>query len=579
MAGLLETLVGVVGLFFILSLMVTAITEIISQALNIRGKCLKKTLIRLLDEQSVNDFYQHRRIKALQVSSDRLPSYIPEHVVVDVVLDLLLSGQYPEFCDNDGTLKSKLAEHLSTGQEAWRVTLNTFYREEGQRIDAFRTRIEVWFNDSIDRSRGWFRRQLSWYLLFSGLILAILLNANAISLFTSFSGNDGGLSPDLGWSDSAILSLLNMDPKFLLHSAAGWLITAIGLTLGAPFWFDLLQKIVQIRAALRPGKGSASRAAPKSPVTHSRNAGSSLLRLDDGGKSSTRNAESSLLQGPANTSQSSTNTYQYRLIENCSFLCFHMAGEHAGLFAPILQTQGYRMLHGGQSTDMFSILEQRDTTYLVFHELIGQDSLNVLVDEYHSGLTPVPWLGELEGGQCATHRYYLELVDHVWAVLDNQFECLKLSSRKNLVITGWSTGAVVATLIAERLVSAEKVSLEQIEAVVTFSASRYADQTYQRYLQSLFSTALINVFHVRDVLPLIPSANLFGHAGSTVMLNDFGGIDLDPVYWFQNLNKVEFSEADLAAIDLEKLESRITMQVYSAVLKQALYRVRSGQGC
>jgi len=28
---------------------------------------------------------------------------------------------------------------------------------------------------------------------------------------------------------------------------AGWMITALALSLGAPFWFDLLNKVVQIR--------------------------------------------------------------------------------------------------------------------------------------------------------------------------------------------------------------------------------------------------------------------------------------------------------------------------------------------
>jgi hypothetical protein len=30
---------------------------------------------------------------------------------------------------------------------------------------------------------------------------------------------------------------------------SGWLITALAISLGAPFWFDLLSKIIQLRAA------------------------------------------------------------------------------------------------------------------------------------------------------------------------------------------------------------------------------------------------------------------------------------------------------------------------------------------
>jgi hypothetical protein len=35
----------------------------------------------------------------------------------------------------------------------------------------------------------------------------------------------------------------------ILVKILGWLLTAAALTLGAPFWFDLLQKFVNIRGA------------------------------------------------------------------------------------------------------------------------------------------------------------------------------------------------------------------------------------------------------------------------------------------------------------------------------------------
>ena len=37
----------------------------------------------------------------------------------------------------------------------------------------------------------------------------------------------------------------------------GWLMTAFAVTLGAPFWFDLLGKIVALRAAGNPPKKAA----------------------------------------------------------------------------------------------------------------------------------------------------------------------------------------------------------------------------------------------------------------------------------------------------------------------------------
>jgi hypothetical protein len=53
-------------------------------------------------------------------------------------------------------------------------------------------------------------------------------------------------------------------------SLLGWLITAFALSFGAPFWFDLLNKMMVIRSTVKPHEkspeeGSEDRAARRSP--------------------------------------------------------------------------------------------------------------------------------------------------------------------------------------------------------------------------------------------------------------------------------------------------------------------------
>jgi hypothetical protein len=36
------------------------------------------------------------------------------------------------------------------------------------------------------------------------------------------------------------------------EAAPGWLLTALAISLGAPFWFDMLGKVISIRAANKP---------------------------------------------------------------------------------------------------------------------------------------------------------------------------------------------------------------------------------------------------------------------------------------------------------------------------------------
>ena len=49
----------------------------------------------------------------------------------------------------------------------------------------------------------------------------------------------------------------------------GWLITALAVSLGAPFWFDVLNKIIVIRSTVKPAEKSGPEASKdcQSPAT------------------------------------------------------------------------------------------------------------------------------------------------------------------------------------------------------------------------------------------------------------------------------------------------------------------------
>ena len=41
----------------------------------------------------------------------------------------------------------------------------------------------------------------------------------------------------------------------------GWLITALAVSLGAPFWFDMLNKIIVVRSTVKPQEKSGTEAS------------------------------------------------------------------------------------------------------------------------------------------------------------------------------------------------------------------------------------------------------------------------------------------------------------------------------
>jgi len=45
-----------------------------------------------------------------------------------------------------------------------------------------------------------------------------------------------------------------------LHGV-GWIITALAVSLGAPFWFDMLNKIMVVRGTVKPAEKSGTAAS------------------------------------------------------------------------------------------------------------------------------------------------------------------------------------------------------------------------------------------------------------------------------------------------------------------------------
>jgi hypothetical protein len=102
-----------------------------------------------------------------------------------------------------------------------------------------------------------------------GLGLAIILNVDAVNIAHSLwnqpmimkgfvpppAGETAQQAKDqlqalgvpFGWDNEALNSFLTW-PN-CLYVVAGWLISAVATLFGAPFWFDSLQRFVQLRGA------------------------------------------------------------------------------------------------------------------------------------------------------------------------------------------------------------------------------------------------------------------------------------------------------------------------------------------
>jgi hypothetical protein len=231
-----------------------------------------------------------------------LPSYIPARTFSIALLDILFPpGNPPAPGAGAGAAAPSPAATLATmldgvqalpdgkAKEAIRALVN----QAGGDIAQTRQAFENWFNDGMDRVAGWYKRKTQLALFIIGLILAVSLNVDSIHIGRALWANpayrsyaiaaaeqyaggktkvmqDQNPSQDLAVLQSLALPLgystsnhdwLNWFGTDGVIVLAGWLLTAIAMTLGAPFWFDMLNKFMVVRSTIKPREKSGVEAS------------------------------------------------------------------------------------------------------------------------------------------------------------------------------------------------------------------------------------------------------------------------------------------------------------------------------
>lgn len=329
-SSIIEVAIGLVFVYLLMSLICSAINEIIESFLKNRATDLERGIRELFNQTGgadlVGNFYKHPLISGLfrgvykreqskkvgfldYLWSTNLPSYIPARNFAYAVLDLVLHPPVEaEATRDDAPVGAARAETpalnssaLPVSMEAIRLALKrnqghtqvgralrTLAEQSGDDLNAMRENVEAWFDGSMDRVSGTYKRRTKWIIFALGFGLTVLMNVNTITIARRLS-NDATLRnvvvaqaesfarrPDaltanfkvdstqldalelpLGWPNGIVFlpQPFNLWDHVLLPML-GWLLTAGAITLGAPFWFDLLNKFMVIRATVKPHEKS-----------------------------------------------------------------------------------------------------------------------------------------------------------------------------------------------------------------------------------------------------------------------------------------------------------------------------------
>lgn len=284
---IIEVAIGLVFAYVLLSMLCTFINEWIARFFSLRSHNLERGLKQLLADPEKTGLTQkvldHHLIKGSAVNQKR-ESYIASETFARVLIDIIDKK-------SDGDAKAAKASNdikraLDKAQlpEEVKSAMTGLIDNVDTTINDLRDNLQTWFDSSMERISGWYKRQLQVISFAVALLLAVSLNVDTIAIGQSLWQNPvlrakiadeaavaveacrSKENPEdcsflreteetreklkkfpIGWTESADGSPAN-GPWFFIK-IIGWLITALAVSLGAPFWFDVLDNLNSIRSA------------------------------------------------------------------------------------------------------------------------------------------------------------------------------------------------------------------------------------------------------------------------------------------------------------------------------------------
>ena len=260
----LEVAVGLTFCYATVALIVSTVQEALASALRLRARGLLAGIQSMLNDPNFSSLaramYAHALVNpheqfrpANPRSLANKPAYIaPAHFAIALV-DTVASipGDYAQLGRDIDAL---------TDPQVRRV-LQGIYQRSGGDMAAFQLAVAGWFDAAMERVSGSYKRHAMVISFVLSLLLAVLFNIDSIGLFRALWQHPAlaaqlAAAPEV--MDARAMEALwrlpigwqSFPPQFnqqLGLSIAGWLLTASTALFGAPFWFDLMKKTVQVR--------------------------------------------------------------------------------------------------------------------------------------------------------------------------------------------------------------------------------------------------------------------------------------------------------------------------------------------
>lgn len=308
---MIDIAIALALIYMMLAVLVSGVGELLATILQLRGKTLLRGVESLLSgatalqegAPSLKDkLYAHPMIETLR-DGDRLPSYIPASSFALAFADTLAQTYRTA-----SPLFVGLPEAVSRLPEGdLKRALTVLVAQADGDAAKLQMLFEGHFDKIMERVSGWYKRQTQLVMFLIAAIVCVALNIDSVAITAQLVRDTelrnrlvanaeqlvkqvppaAAAAPDvkqaldnvygklkefkdmrlpIGWPRNQATGTDSL-PSWAL-TVCGWIISALAATLGAPFWFDALSKLVSLRGSgTKPAQGSTPPADASAPST------------------------------------------------------------------------------------------------------------------------------------------------------------------------------------------------------------------------------------------------------------------------------------------------------------------------
>lgn len=263
---IVDVAMGLVFFYVTLSLVCSSIQEIISSLLGLRSRNLRKGIRNLIGNEYAEAMYDHPLIKGLR-KPKKLPSYIKPDIFSTALIDMISRDKKDENAIDTAAEDVRALIAKIDANNPTRELLISLVDKANPTVEDLRERLADWFDAGMDRVAGWYKRQVKYCLIGVAAVITVAVNADSIRMVEQLWQDDAlraaiasaaeqaATNGDLAAVDERTalrafpIGYADSFPGITLQTIVGWLVTMAAISLGAPFWFDLLSKISHLRAS------------------------------------------------------------------------------------------------------------------------------------------------------------------------------------------------------------------------------------------------------------------------------------------------------------------------------------------